>query len=197
MLDQILRELEKEGYSYVPRLLRDEELSAINLFFDQHKKQFEAAKVGALDNKKRLDTIRGDFTFWLDPQKPQEPFTSYYKFLDQLKEKMNARFFLGLQEYECHLAYYPPGTFYRKHLDRFEKNGSRRISFVFYLNEMWAPEDGGELILYDQQGAEVEKIFPMPGSFICFLSDEYPHEVKPAKKERRSLTGWIHNKIIN
>lgn len=197
MLDQILRELEKEGYSHIPGLLQDEELTAINHFFDHHKKQFEAARIGSHDNKKRSDTIRGDFTFWLDPLEPQEPFVSYFKFLDQLKEKINARFFLGLQEYECHLAYYPPGTFYRKHLDRFEKNSSRKISFVFYLNEKWSPECGGELILYDQQGGVVRTIYPMAGTFVCFLSDEYPHEVRPAIKERRSLTGWIHTKILN
>ncbi len=196
MLDQILRRLENEGYATIPGFLRDEELTAINQFFDQHKDEFEAARVGNLENKKRINTIRGDFTFWLDPLKHREPFTNFFKLLDQLKEKMNARFFLGLQEYECHLAYYPPGSFYRKHLDRFEISGSRKISFVFYLNEKWSDEDGGELILYDQQGGIVEKIYPMPGTFVCFLSDEYPHEVKPAIKERRSFTGWIHTKTI-
>lgn len=196
MLDQILREIEREGYSHTPKFLRDEELIAINTFFEQHKAQFEAARVGPTDKKKRVETIRGDFTFWLDPQNPSGPFSHIFRTLDILKDKLNSRFYLGLQDYECHLAYYPSGTYYKKHLDRFEKDGSRKISFIFYLNEKWSPDDGGELILYDQQGAVVETILPMPGTFICFLSDEYPHEVKPATTERRSLTGWIHTKKL-
>lgn len=197
MLDQILREIEKEGFSYVTQLLGDEELTAINQFFQDHWKEFEAARIGTLENKKRVESIRGDFTFWLDPKKPQPAFIPLFQMLNKLKEKLNKRFFLGLQDYECHLAFYPPGTFYKKHLDRFEKNGSRKISFICYLNREWSPGDGGELIMYDQQGGIVKIIYPMPGSFICFLSDEYPHEVKPALKERRSFTGWIHTKILD
>lgn len=196
MVDQILRELEKEGFAHISGLLRDEALIAINHFFEKNRLDFDAARIGSLDNKQRMESIRGDFTYWLDPLRPVEPFIDIFRFLDQLKEKLNSRFYLGLQEYECHLAYYPPGTFYKKHLDRFEKNGSRKISFIFYLNQTWDKEDGGELVLYDQQNNIVEKIYPMPGSFVCFLSDEYPHEVKTARKERRSLTGWIHTKII-
>lgn len=196
MLDQILREIEKEGYSHTPKFLRDEDLIAINAFIDQHKAQFEAARVGPADKKKRVESIRGDFTYWLDPLKPTEPFSQIFKILDQLKDKLNFRFYLGLQDYECHLAYYPSGTYYKKHLDRFEKDGTRKISFIFYLNQKWSPEEGGELILYDQQGEVVETILPMPGTFVCFLSDEYPHEVKPAVSERRSFTGWIHTKKL-
>ena len=196
MIDKILRELEKEGYCYIPRLLSDEQLNAINSFFDSHKDRFEAARIGSLENKKRVISVRGDFTYWLDPLEPTEAFAEILKFLEELKEKINQRFFLGLQEFECHLAYYPPGTFYKKHLDRFEKNGSRKLTFIFYVNQEWSLEDGGELVMYDQQDKVVEKIFPMPGTFVCFLSDEYPHEVKAAKKERRSLTGWVHTKII-
>ncbi|MFP5385863.1 MAG: 2OG-Fe(II) oxygenase [Bacteriovoracia bacterium] len=196
MVDKILRELEKEGYCYIPRLLGDEQLVAINSFFDSKKSQFEAARIGSLDNKRRLTSIRGDFTYWLDPLVPKEPFLELFNFLEELKEKLNQRFFLGLQDFECHLAFYPPGTFYKKHLDRFEKDGSRKLSFIFYLNKEWDPADGGELVMYDQEDKEVETFFSLPGSFVCFLSDEYPHEVRAAKKERRSLTGWIHNKII-
>lgn len=197
MLDKILREIEKEGYSYITQLLRDEELIAINQFFDEHLAEFMPARVGSVDNKKRLETVRGDYTFWLDPRNPLPPFSPLFQILDQLKEKMNKRFFLGLQDYECHLAFYPPGTFYKKHLDRFEKDGSRKVSFIFYLNQDWSPSNGGELVLYDQQGGIVQTIYPMPGSFVCFLSDEYPHEVKTASKERRSFTGWIHTKILD
>lgn len=196
MVEQILRELEREGYSYVQGLLNQDELKRINTFFELHKGEFQPARVGSRDNRQRIESVRGDYTFWLDPIHPPEDFKQLFAFLNQLRDRINARFYLGLQEYECHLAYYPPGTFYNKHLDRFEKNSSRRLSFIFYLNDEWKDENGGELVLYDQQGNVIQKIFPMPGSFITFLSDEYPHEVKAGNKERRSFTGWMHTKII-
>lgn len=197
MLDQILQEIEKEGYSYLPNLLNSEELREINAFFESQKSEFRPAKVGTQIQRQRMESIRGDFTFWLDPLNPISPFEGIYQLLKELRDKLNARFYLGLQEFECHLAFYPPGTFYKKHLDRFERNSSRRLSFVFYLNESWTEADAGQLIMYDQSGKVVKEIYPMPGSFICFLSDEYPHEVKSAHRERRTLTGWMHTKLIN
>lgn len=197
MLDQILQELEKEGFCYLTNYLDSAELGRINGFFDQHKSEFFPARVGSQGQRQRAESIRGDYTFWLDPLNPVDPFKNIFVLLQDLREKLNARFFLGLQEFECHLAFYPPGTFYKKHLDRFEKNSSRRLSFIFYLNESWKKEDGGELVMYDQSGKVLKEISPLPGSFVCFLSDEYPHEVKSAIRERRSLTGWMHTKIIN
>lgn len=197
MLDQILQEIEKEGYYYLPNLLNSDDLKRINAFFENHKTEFHPAKVGQQGSRQRVESIRGDYTLWLDSLNPIPPFGSLFVFLQDLRESLNSRFFLGLQEFECHLAYYPSGTFYKKHLDRFEKNSSRRLSFVFYLNENWKESDGGELVMYDQSGNVLKTIYPMPGSFFCFLSDEFPHEVKSAGVERRSLTGWMHTKIIN
>jgi SM-20-related protein len=196
MLDQILRELESKGYCYIPKLVDDDSLHDINNFFDLNKDHFDAAKVGPKDKKQRVESIRGDFTYWIDPQRPQMPFASLFQFLQELKDAVNKHFFLGLKEFESHLAYYPPGTFYSKHLDRFASDSSRRLTFIYYLNQEWKKEDGGELVIYDKRGTVVETVYPMPGSFLTFLSDEFPHEVKAGKKERRSFTGWMHTKII-
>jgi SM-20-related protein len=196
MVEQILRELETKGYSYSENLLTGVVLSEINQFFENERTNFEAAKVGASHEKQRVESIRGDYTFWIDPLNPPGPFKSLIQFLDELKEQVNASFYLGLKQYECHLAFYPPGTFYQKHLDRFATDSSRRLSFIFYLNQDWEKTNGGELIIYNKKGDVIETVWPMPGSFIAFLSDEFPHEVKSGNKERRSFTGWMHNKII-
>lgn len=193
---QILQELEKNGFCHIPSLLSKTDMERATAFFEEHKQEFVPARVGARDQKKRVESIRGDYTYWLDPLSPQEPFNEIFDFLNTLKDEVNGRFFLGLKQYECHLAYYPSGTFYHKHLDRFENDSSRRVSFIFYLNQEWDRSYGGELVLYDRDGNIVDTIYPMPGSFITFLSDEFPHEVRPSVKERRSLTGWMHNKII-
>lgn len=196
MVEKILQELEQNGYCYIPSLLDMDAVKKINDFFQNQKSDFHAAKVGAKDQKERVVSIRGDYTFWLDPLSPSDPFNEIFLFLDRLKTSVNENFFLGLKQYECHLAYYPEGTFYQKHLDCFEKDSSRRLSFVFYLNQEWNEEDGGEIVIYDKKGNILNSFFPMPGSFITFLSEDFPHEVKSSRRERRSLTGWMHNKLI-
>ncbi len=196
MVDQILMDIESKGYSYQPNLLNYTELQAINYFFEINKRDFKPALVGPTQNRRRLETVRGDFSFWIDPISPPEVFHKQLSFLNTLKQGINEKFYLGLKEFECHLAYYPPGAFYTKHSDRFESSSTRSLSFVFYLNERWEKEDGGELLLFNKTNELLESFTPTPGGFTCFLSEEFPHEVKSGKIERRSFTGWMHTKIL-
>lgn len=195
-LDRILQELEQKGFSITPGLLAPGDLLKIDTFFNAHRDSFQAAKIGPKQNKQRDESIRGDHTYWIDPLSPPDIFNPLLTFLENLKLAVNEKFYFGLQQFECHLAYYPTGTFYQKHFDTFEKDSSRKLSFVFYLNPSWNESWGGDLILYDKEGAVLQKVTPAPGSFICFLSSEFPHEVRSAVCERRSFTGWMHRKII-
>ena len=192
MVEQILQEIERNGYALVSNLISSEDLRTMNLFFDDHRGDFTPAMVGSKENKQRLETVRGDFTYWIDSMDPVKPFDQLVKFMNLLREEVNKKFYLGLQQFECHLAFYPVGTFYKKHLDRHEVNSTRTLSFVFYLNETI----GGELVLYNKNNELIKTVEPHAGTFICFISDEFPHEVKPAVTERRSFTGWMHTKII-
>lgn len=192
MVEQILREIERNGFALIPKLVSGPDLAEMNRFFEEHRREFKPAMVGPKDNRQRVEAVRGDYTFWIDALDPVKPFDKIVQFLDQLKEEVNKKFFLGLQQYECHLAYYPPGTFYKKHIDKHESNSTRSLSFVFYLNQT----SGGELVLYNKNNEVIKIVSPEAGSFICFMSDEFPHEVKPASMERRSFTGWMHTKII-
>lgn len=192
MVEQILQEIERNGFALVSNLIPSEDLQAMNLFFEEHRGEFVPAMVGSRDNKQRVESVRGDYTYWIDALDPVKPFDTIVTFLNELRSAVNQKFFLGLQQFECHLAYYPPGTFYKKHLDRHEANSTRSLSFVFYLNET----SGGELVLYNKNNEVIKIVSPEPGTFICFMSDEFPHEVKPSNRERRSFTGWMHTKII-
>lgn len=196
MIDKILQDLEREGIASVSSLLDDKSLDSIHHFFESKKSEFTPARVGGKENTKRVDGLRGDYSFWLDPLNPPDSLVPLFNFLNDLKTQLNTRFYLGLKDYECHLAYYPEGTYYRKHLDQFERDSSRKLTFIFYLSQSWLPENGGELVIYNKDGSIKSTYLPLPGSFICFLSDEFPHEVKVAHRERRSFTGWMHSKII-
>jgi SM-20-related protein len=43
------------------------------------------------------------------------------------------------------------------------------------------------------------KVLPSFGTIVVFLSEEFPHEVLPAKRDRYSIAGWfrLNNSIDN
>ena len=196
-IEQIVHETSSQGWSYRPHLFTDSQVKKINDFFDFHRGDFSEAKVGQKQERKRDVSIRGDSTLWLDPLSPPEELKDVFEFLNELRDSLNRNLYLGLREYETHLSLYPPGTFYKTHRDCFQKDSGRVISFILYLNSNWIPGDGGELKFYDNEMREITKFSPSGGSFVTFLSQDFPHEVLPGKRERRSLTGWIHRKNLN
>jgi SM-20-related protein len=91
---------------------------------------------------------------------------------------------------EVHYAYYPTGTFYKKHLDSFVNDQSRKYSVILYLNEDWVESHAGELLLY-LNNDKIVRIEPIAGRLVFFPSHEIPHEVTPTNKPRLSITGWL------
>lgn len=153
--------------------------------------QFHPAKVGRSQEQKEASEIRSDWTCWIDLEDPD--FSDLKKEMDELRTFLNQNFFLGLEEFEGHLARYASGQFYDEHLDqprlKSPLHGERVISFVLYLNENWQPDHGGELSLRISQ-PEIQ-IAPKWGRLLLFRSDSVPHAVMPARHERWSLTGWF------
>ena len=196
MVDQIIQEIERCGYSITPALLQPDQLKKINQYYADQRENFKPAKIAGGEHALREETIRGDYSLWINPLEPGPTFNPVINFLEQLRQSFNSHFYLGLKEFECHIAFYPVGTFYKKHSDTPNKSSTRVMSFIFYLNQEWNENDGGELVIYDKKGNILESILPKPGTFVCFLSGEFPHEVKSAKDERRSFTGWMHTKTI-
>ncbi len=132
--------------------------------------------------------IRNDLTYWLEKQ--HHPTES--KVLENLEQVLTALknyFRISLSHLECHFAFYPPGHFYKKHIDQTENNNKRFFSFVIYLNPNWKTSDGGKLIGYDQE-QKLFEVIPHFGEMILFRSD-IPHEVETSYNERRSIAGWF------
>ncbi|HET7921964.1 MAG TPA: 2OG-Fe(II) oxygenase [Gammaproteobacteria bacterium] len=138
------------------------------------------------------EDIRGDSILWLDEYES----TAVHEFLATdiaaLQQAFNAAGYLGLHEFEGQFAVYPPGARYARHLDRFRDHDARVISLVLYLNADWNSADGGELCLYP--GADTVTVLPATGTLVGFLSAEVPHEVRPARRERFSLSGWFRRR---
>ncbi|HEX7811179.1 MAG TPA: 2OG-Fe(II) oxygenase [Burkholderiales bacterium] len=136
--------------------------------------------------------VRADQILWLESSGSSDAQRECLERFEQLRLRLNRDLQLGLFEFECHFARYAPGAFYRKHLDQFSRDSRRRLSSILYLNADWQEEDGGELRLYLERtpvSGHVD-IKPSGGTLVLFLSERFPHEVLPARRERLSLTGW-------
>lgn len=132
--------------------------------------------------------VRRDWVFWLNRSRPRP--AAFLDAAERLRLALNRRLFLGLFEFETHLALYPPGAFYRRHFDSFAGAANRVVSLVLYLNRDWSPGDGGELVLYLPGGGEAARIEPRAGTLVLMLSEEVEHEVLETRADRASVAGW-------
>ena len=146
---------------------------------------------GTSNNKEVLhDTsIRGDSIYWLDRKHDNEYEHNFLDQIDEFVKLLNRSCFAGITSYEFHYSLYEAGSFYKKHYDQFRNNNGRAYSMISYLNEAWANEDGGELMVY--QNFKNQKISPTQGKTVLFKSDELQHEVLVTQKPRMSITGWL------
>lgn len=182
-------ELSANDYVIVDQFLDSHSLSHVHSFFESRLEIFTKAGIGALsDNIIRRD-IRGDFTFWLDRARDTE-LLEFWKLIDETIYMYNRYCFLGLFGYEFHLAHYPKGGHYDKHLDQFNNRNNRTISMVIYLNKDWKNGDGGELEIYGKDGSSF-LVEPLENRCVMFKSAVVPHAVLAASKPRYSLTGWL------
>ncbi|MGO4998906.1 2OG-Fe(II) oxygenase [Oceanisphaera sp. W20_SRM_FM3] len=148
------------------------------------------AAIGRERDQQTNERIRSDKTRWLEGNTPIQLY--YLSLMARLQQALNRQLFLGLKDYECHYALYQAGDFYKKHVDAFRGRGNRRITTVLYLNDDWQASQGGELLVYSDQGSSVlHRILPAAGTLVCFLSEDFPHEVLPAQRDRMSIAGWF------
>lgn len=182
-------ELSLNDYVIVDNFLDVHRLNTIQSFFQSHLDSFTKAGIGALgDNVIRQD-IRGDYTFWLDRKRDTE-LNDFWNLVDETMYIYNRYCFLGLSGYEFHLAHYPKGGHYDKHLDQFNNRNNRTISMVIYLNRNWQKGDGGELEIFLKDGTSL-LVEPIEARCVMFKSAVVPHGVRASNKPRYSLTGWL------
>ena len=194
-LDAIADALVAQGYLIIDKCLPETLLQVLLDHFNQlYNTEFKAAGVGRQTDFQLQATIRSDKIRWIAAT---ETTTEFLQWMESLRIGLNRRLFLGLFDYESHFSHYPVGAFYKKHVDSFRANrtlgqSNRVLSTVLYLNETWQSDNGGELVIYAENGEQVvEKVLPEFGRLVIFLSEKFPHEVLPATRERKSIAGWF------
>jgi len=133
--------------------------------------------------------VRSDVIYWLDREHNNRYENDFFDLMDLFVSHLNSTCYTGITGYEFHYTLYEKGSFYTKHLDQFQNNGSRQYSMIMYLNEDWKNADGGELCIHHE--ADLQNISPVNGKSVFFKSSELVHEVLLSNKPRMSITGWL------
>jgi len=194
---QIVEDIGDKGWSVTPDFASSALVAQLRNDIQTYLQTdaFHRAGVGQGKSFEVNQDIRNDQVKWLEHDlSPAQ--NDYLEMLEKLRLGLNRSLSLGLFSFECHLAVYPAGSFYKKHLDQFRDNNLRTITSILYLNHDWQAQDGGQLWLYHNKDDETlyEVIQPEAGKLVTFISERFPHEVRPTQRERMSITGWFRRR---
>ncbi|MBA6292283.1 2OG-Fe(II) oxygenase [Colwellia sp. MB3u-70] len=197
LFESIANNLVDKGYSIsldaLPKNLTTLLLQQIDELADEN---FKRAGIGRAKDHVINDAIRTDEVCWITGN--TEASGAWINWAGSLQNYLNKHLFLGLFSFESHFSHYGKGDFYKLHKDAFKGEDNRVLSVVVYLNQHWSLEDGGELIIYPEQDLDSGVIagnkitvIPNAGTIVVFLSEEFPHEVLPALRDRYAIAGWF------
>jgi SM-20-related protein len=178
------RALEQKGWGFIDNLFSDYEMKQII----SYGKTLELKKANIVKSQPEHKEYRGDSIHWFEWKENVIEDMVLNKF-EILKTQLNEYLFLGINDFESHLAHYPEGKCYGKHFDATKQNNKRVISLVTYLNHNWKVSHGGELKLYTSDGEIL--VPPCAGTTILFVSSEIEHEVLKTNKDRWSIATWF------
>ncbi|MEQ1553378.1 MAG: 2OG-Fe(II) oxygenase [Ferruginibacter sp.] len=133
--------------------------------------------------------LRGDKIYWMDRSHDNVFEQQFLNQVESFIERLNCTCYTGINGYEFHYAIYGQGAGYKRHKDQFKNDSNRKYSLINYLNNNWLNDDGGQLLVY--QNEDIQKIQPHSQTAVFFKSNELEHEVVKANRNRMSVTGWL------
>ncbi len=187
LYEKIADSLVNDGYAIIEDALPSK--LPKKLLHTAQQQNFNPAGISHADAYHQDSDRRRDAIVWLNED--GGCVSEFLAFTQGLQNYLNRTLFLGLSYYEAHFAKYEVGDFYEKHLDSFKNSKNRVVTTVYYLNDVWREVDGGELLIYDKEDGFLTKVLPKQNTLVVFMSEEFPHEVRPANRTRYSITGWF------
>ncbi|WP_438012875.1 2OG-Fe(II) oxygenase [Psychrobacter raelei] len=178
MLDSFV----KQGFIVLDDLYQPTALLAL-----QAESGFVEYRDAKLTEGVRKTDIRGDRIRWIT----KDFFAGFYYLnsINDLAFLFNRTLFAGIRHSEAHYACYPPGFGYKWHSDNPVGRDERVISAVFYLNDDWTLDDGGELSIIDSEG-QTHQLMPKANRLVIFDSNLL-HQVELAHRQRYSIATWL------
>ncbi len=176
----------------IDTIFLNKELSAglqQNILRLQEDKLMVSAGIGNDEVKDSKQKTRSDKIYWMDKSHNNVYEQEFLQLAEDFIEHLNRTCYTGINSYEFHYAVYEKGSFYKRHKDQFKNDSNRKYSLISYLNENWLEEDGGQLLVY--QDETFQKVLPHSQTAVFFKADEMEHEVTEANRARMSITGWL------
>jgi SM-20-related protein len=161
----------------------------INLLALNKEKLLLLAGTGNVEKLIHNTAVRSDSIYWLDRENENQYENEFFDQIEDFIKYLNKTCYAGITGYEFHYSLYEIGSFYKKHIDRFQNNSDRKYSLISYLNADWVEGDGGQLLIHQDSGNQ--KISPTQGKTVFFKSNELEHEVLVTNQRRMSITGWL------
>ena len=201
---KIAKEITEQGFSINPAAVPMPLVSALSdHVVSINDEKFSAAGIGRGKRFTRSKFVRTDEICWIEGD--SQAGRDWLVWAKSLQTYLNRHLLLGLFSFEGHFSLYGPGDYYKRHKDAFKGEANRVLSLVRYLNPGWTADDGGELVLYPSDAAAEPvdaptrlasglpaetKVTPLMGTLVLFLSEDFPHEVLPAVRDRYAIAGW-------
>ena len=160
-----------------------------NILQLQRDEMMTEASIGNNEVKDPNQKMRSDKIYWMDKSHDNIYEQEFLLLAENFIDRLNSTCYTGINGYEFHYAVYEEGSFYKRHKDQFKNDSDRKYSLINYLNKDWLEEDGGQLLVY--QNESVQKILPQSQTAVFFKSDEMEHEVTKANRSRMSISGWL------
>jgi SM-20-related protein len=188
--------LADHGFAVIDEFLSLQEVNQImnEGTFREGGDRMKRAGIGKSTDHQVNEAIRGDLIQWIDPNTASPSLKLYLDRMIELMSYLNRSLYLSLKDLEAHMTVYPPGSYYKRHLDQFRAGDHRKLSAICYLNAGWVDSDGGQLRMHLPGGAL--DVLPVAGRLVCFRSDQVEHEVLPGVRERFSVTGWFVDRVL-
>jgi len=184
------------------------------------KGQLKVAGMNKGQDKWVHSATRGDSILWMDREdedftKQYASLSNLMNELDSIRKELNQSCGFKSLAIQTQLARYPPGTRYVRHRDAIlpkedkEKNKedntannnynneeggnklTRRLTVLYYLNEGWQHEHGGQLRMHLSDGKYVD-VEPIGDRVVIFWSALMEHEVLESHHERYAVTMWFY-----
>ncbi|MDO4441264.1 MAG: 2OG-Fe(II) oxygenase [Moraxella sp.] len=168
-------------------MVLDDVFGADNLTALQDESGFIDYKEAKLTHGERASAIRGDSIRWIDESCPVG--SAYLCAIDELGRYFNATLYTGIRSSEAHYACYPAGFGYKWHKDNPKGRDERVISAVFYLNDNWTADDGGQITVVDKTDKTIQ-LMPQLNRLVIFGSNLL-HQVEITHRQRFSIATWL------
>jgi SM-20-related protein len=184
----IANNLRIQGYCVLPNAVPDNITSAL---YDQiQHKDTVSLCLGKRRDPKRLKNlfIHRDERAWIKGKTMAEKL--WLTWATSLKDFLNQQLDLSLFSYEGYFSHYSPGGFCQKHNGASNKEKSRQLSMITYLNPEWNMGYGGQLIICPQSSPDkIISVSPEISTLVVFMSEQCFHSVLPTWRDQYSIFG--------